>query len=103
MTDNATTNTDHATVRCLLIRIFILQAAHLLACCLPLHVLNLSQRAHVFDLINLICFVILFPALNSAGYEHLENRMLPMQRDRFAELMYAWDLILELVERGEQL
>ncbi|KAJ7888164.1 hypothetical protein B0H14DRAFT_2562525 [Mycena olivaceomarginata] len=72
---NATTNTDHAT---------------------PLHIPDLGQRAHVFDLINLICFVILFPTLDSASYEHLENGMLPMQRDCFAELMYAWDLTLEL-------
>jgi hypothetical protein len=67
MTDNATTNTDHTTVHCLLIQIFIFQAAHLLAHCSPLHVPDLGQSAYVFDLINLTCFVILFPALDSAG------------------------------------
>jgi hypothetical protein len=97
MTDNATTNADHATAHWLLIRIFIFQARHLLAHCSLLHVPDLSEPTHVFDLINLMCFVILFPALDSAGYEHLDNGMLPMQRDRFAELMYAWDLTSELV------
>jgi hypothetical protein len=48
-------------------------------------------------MVTLICFVIVFPALASGSYGLLEGDFLPMRRDRFDELLFAWGLVHKLV------
>jgi hypothetical protein len=72
MTDSVTTNADHQTARSLLVRILIFQARHLIAGNSALHVPDLRKREQVFDLVNLMSFTVLFPALCSSSYAYLE-------------------------------
>ncbi|KAJ7258514.1 hypothetical protein C8J57DRAFT_1515827 [Mycena rebaudengoi] len=98
MTESLTTNGDHQTARSLLVRILIFQARHLIADNSPLHVPDLRKREQVFDLVNLMSFTILFPAICSSSYAYLEDDKLPMDLDRFEGLIYAWGLICASVK-----
>ncbi|KAJ6449492.1 hypothetical protein C8R47DRAFT_1230612, partial [Mycena vitilis] len=97
ITDSATTNADHATARSLLVRIFIYQARQIVARKPQIHVPDITKNEQLFDLVNLICFVILFPALSTSSYAYMQHGMLLMQEDRHLELMYAWKLLTQLI------
>jgi hypothetical protein len=98
MTNGATTNADHATARHLLVRVFIFQCLRLLAKKPGLHIPDLTVGEQLFDLMNLICFVILYPALAVASYVDIDkDQRMPMDEERFAELLYAWILLGRLI------
>ncbi|KAJ7436548.1 hypothetical protein FB451DRAFT_1193845 [Mycena latifolia] len=84
ISDSATTNADHA--------------CKLVANQRSLHILDLEQKTHVFDLVNLISIIILFTALDSSCYQLIENGMLPMHAEHFDELVYAWSCLSKLFD-----
>ncbi|KAJ6538618.1 hypothetical protein B0H10DRAFT_2245676 [Mycena sp. CBHHK59/15] len=93
----ATTNADHAVARNLLVRVSIFQSLRLLKRSPGLHVPDLTVGEQLFDVVSLICYVIVYPALASEWYCAIEDGVMPMAEERFAELVYAWDLIHRLI------
>jgi hypothetical protein len=98
LTNGATTNADHDTARHLLVRIGIFQSLRLLGQSPGVHVPDLTIGEQVFDLVNLLCFCSLYPALSAHSYHNILNRKLLMHEERFAEMLYSWLVIGRLIQ-----
>ncbi|KAJ7106430.1 hypothetical protein C8R43DRAFT_963396 [Mycena crocata] len=100
-TARSTTNADHVTARALFVRIFLFQAKNILKGAKPLHVLDLTQKSQLFDLVYLMSVMVLYTAFDTTGYESIEAGQLPMHKDRFGELMCAWGFVVDLLHHLE--
>ncbi|KAJ7736366.1 hypothetical protein DFH07DRAFT_779712 [Mycena maculata] len=109
-----TTNADHEPARRFLTRIFIFVALAFTnphntdpasvgaANTYPLpdgilqHLPDIETADGVLDVLALRSFVILFVALTSSAYPHMQGRALPVNSEVWQELSYAWTLALDL-------
>ncbi|KAJ7445565.1 hypothetical protein B0H11DRAFT_2249455 [Mycena galericulata] len=104
ITNWATTNANHATARWLMIRIFIFECEHILKRRTILHVPDVRNKEELWDVVCLLSFVVLYPALDAASYEsalEVVKGAAPAHRmdvDRFAELMVALGCARRLIE-----
>ncbi|KAJ7764090.1 hypothetical protein DFH07DRAFT_1059140 [Mycena maculata] len=96
----ATTNADHTNALHLLIRIFLFQARDIVIHKeRDVHTPDIAIKEQLYDLVNLACFVILYPALNTKEYWNMgEDNVLPMSQYQFDEMAAAWDALSALVK-----
>ncbi|KAJ7181275.1 hypothetical protein C8R46DRAFT_1071821 [Mycena filopes] len=104
ITDASTGNANHLSAQWTLLRVFdhttilIHKNKHTEA-----HGVNPETPEGFFDLLMLMCFVVLFPALNSEAYVGLVDdeglqAALPIHPDTYREMTYAWDGVQRLLE-----
>ncbi|KAJ7180198.1 hypothetical protein C8R43DRAFT_1229808 [Mycena crocata] len=100
-TARSTTNADHVTARTLFVRIFLFQAKNIVRGTKPLHVLDVTEKNQLFDLMYLMAFVVLYTAFDTTCYLYMEGGQLPMHEDRFQELMSAWGFVVDVLNKLE--
>ncbi|KAJ7435102.1 hypothetical protein B0H11DRAFT_1937916 [Mycena galericulata] len=95
ITNSVTMNTSHATARWLMIWIFIFEVEHILKHRTILHIPDVRNKEELWDVVCLLSFVVLYPALDAVSYKgvlEVVKGAAPAHRmdiDRFAELTVA--------------
>ncbi|KAJ7106129.1 hypothetical protein C8R43DRAFT_963456 [Mycena crocata] len=63
-----------------------------------LHILDITHKSQVFDLLYLMTIMVLYTVFDTMAYINInEQKLLPMHVDRYHKLMYAWGLVFDIV------